>query len=151
MDLVLCHDGPCGGVFSSHISGLKEKVRKALDLLSSRVGVGLLMASLLQVGDLPDGMPWKLVDFVDIWSRVMAGLQNIFSKSILKLEIQLDIIFWGTSSRPSQPHKPSTQGFTVLANELAANWTAKGGWVRGFHHAVVRYANFQRISCTIGA
>ncbi len=36
-----------------HISGLKEKVRKALDLLSSRVGVGLLMASLLQVGDLP--------------------------------------------------------------------------------------------------
>lgn len=55
MDLVLSNDGPCSGVFSSHISGLKEKVRKALDLLSSRVGVGLLMASLLQVGDLPDG------------------------------------------------------------------------------------------------
>ncbi|CAL1158468.1 unnamed protein product [Cladocopium goreaui] len=31
-------------------NSLREKVQKALDLLSSRVGVGLLMASLLQVG-----------------------------------------------------------------------------------------------------
>eukprot|EP00435_Cladocopium_sp_Y103_P019377 s726_g4.t1 len=54
-------------------NGLREKVQKALDLLSSRVGVGLLMASLLQVG------------------------------------------------------------FTVLANELAVNWT--GPWIAEGHGA----------------
>lgn len=136
--------------FNSHISGLKEKVRKALDLLSSRVGVGLLMASLLQVGDLPDGDAWfKLVDFVDIWSRVMAGLHTYSPNPYWSLNSTRFFFWYILKTKP--PHKPSTQGFTVLANELAANWTAKGGRVRGFHHAVVRHANFQRISYTIGA
>ena len=86
MDLVLCHDGPCG-VFSSHISGLKEKVRKALDLLSSRVGVGLLMASLLQVGDLPDGDELKTRRLRRHLAKSDGRTANIFSKSILKFEI----------------------------------------------------------------